>query len=90
MLVSIWRTAPLCLMWCLWKKPNARSFEDCETGSLNLKNLELQTMFSWRVTLHSMSDCSFSNFLDLYSSSLWIKDILYTSYVLWVAPLYAF
>jgi hypothetical protein len=43
LLVQIWRMAPLCLMWCLWKELNARSFEDCETGLLNLKKLVLQT-----------------------------------------------
>jgi hypothetical protein len=57
--------APLCLMWCLWKERNAHSFEVCEIGSLNLKKLVIQTLFTWRVTLHSMSDCSFSDFLDL-------------------------
>jgi hypothetical protein len=68
MLVLVWRMAPLCLMWCLWKEQNVRSFEDCETIALNLKKLVLQTLFTWRVTLHYMSDCSFSGFLDLCSS----------------------
>jgi hypothetical protein len=43
LLVQIWRMAPLCLLWCLWKELNAHSFEDCETGLLNLKKLVLQT-----------------------------------------------
>jgi hypothetical protein len=55
-------------LWCLWKEPNACSFEDCETGSLNLKKLMIQILFTWRVTLHSMSNCSFSDFEDLCSS----------------------
>jgi hypothetical protein len=62
LLVPIWRMAPLYLIWCLWKKRNAHSFEDCETSSLNLKKLATQTLFTWRVTLHSMSDYSFSDF----------------------------
>jgi hypothetical protein len=37
LLVSIWRIASLCLLWCLWKKLNARNFEDCETSSIDLK-----------------------------------------------------
>jgi hypothetical protein len=37
LLVPMWRMARLCLMWCLWKERNARSFEDCEIDSLNLK-----------------------------------------------------
>jgi hypothetical protein len=67
MMVPIWRMAPLYLMWCLWNERNTCSFEDCETGSLNFKKLVIQTLFTWRVTLHSMYDCSFSEFLDLCS-----------------------
>jgi hypothetical protein len=62
LLVLICRMVLLCLMWCLWKEQNVRSFEDCETGSLNLKKLIIQTLFTWRVTLQSISDCSYSNF----------------------------
>jgi hypothetical protein len=60
----------LCLMWCLWKEQNARSFKDCETGLINLKKLVIQTLFMWRVTLQCMSECSYSDFLDLCSFSL--------------------
>ena len=27
---SIWNLAPLCLMWCLWRERNRRTFEDME------------------------------------------------------------
>jgi hypothetical protein len=39
--MSIWRMAPLCLMWCIWREQNACSFEDCETGmyEIDLKKL---------------------------------------------------
>jgi hypothetical protein len=33
---------------------NARSFEDCEAGSINLKKLVIQTLFMWRMTMQSM------------------------------------
>ena len=23
---------PLCVMWCIWRERNARSFDDCEKG----------------------------------------------------------
>jgi hypothetical protein len=58
-------SSPLCLMWCLWKGWNACSFDDCETSSLTLKKLVIQTLFTWRVMLHSMFDCSFPVFIDL-------------------------
>jgi hypothetical protein len=51
-------------MWCVWKERNARCFEDCETGLMNLKKLVMQTLFMWRENLHSMFECSFSEFLD--------------------------
>lgn len=37
--------APLCLMWCLWREQNARGFENCETGLINLKKLVIQMLF---------------------------------------------
>jgi len=30
-LMGVWRLAPLCLMWCLWRERNAQKFEDVET-----------------------------------------------------------
>jgi hypothetical protein len=62
-LILIWRMALLCVMWCVWRERNARSFEDCETSLINLKKLVIQTLFLWRVRLQSMSECSYSNFL---------------------------
>ena len=29
-----WRMATLCVMWCLWRERNVRSFEDHELGIL--------------------------------------------------------
>jgi len=59
--------APLCLMWSLWKERNARSFEDCETGLINLKKLVIQTLFMGRVKIQSISECSYFDFLDMCS-----------------------
>lgn len=49
-----------------WKEQNARNFENCETGLLNLKKLVLQILSTWRVTLTTMSDCTFSDFLFVF------------------------
>jgi hypothetical protein len=51
--IHIWRIAPLCIMWCLWRKKNVRSFEGHELGLIELKKMMLQTLFSWRVMWHS-------------------------------------
>jgi hypothetical protein len=45
-ILQIWRMAPLCVMWCLWRKRNARSFEDRELVLMELKKRVLQTLFS--------------------------------------------
>jgi hypothetical protein len=26
--VAVWKMAPICLLWCLWREINNRSFED--------------------------------------------------------------
>jgi len=57
--------ASLCFIWCLWKEQNVRSFEDCETGLINLKKLVIQTLVMWRVKIQSMSERSYSDFIDM-------------------------
>jgi hypothetical protein len=54
----------LCLMWCVWRERNARCFEDCENGLLNLKRKMLQTLFMWREKIQSMHECSYFEFID--------------------------
>jgi hypothetical protein len=62
--LPIWRMAPLCLMWCVWRERNARCFEDCETGLMNLKRMMLQTLFMWREKFQFMHECSYFEFID--------------------------
>jgi hypothetical protein len=66
--MHIWRMVPLCVMWCLWRERNARSFEECELGLIELKKRKLQTLFSWRVMWHSMQASMLAEFFDLCSS----------------------
>jgi hypothetical protein len=66
--LQIWRMALLCAMWCLWRKINAQSFEDCEIGLMELKKRVLQTLFSWRVLGHSLQASTLAKFLDIYAS----------------------
>ena len=32
--IVIWRIVPHCLLWCIWRERNARSFEGCERSIL--------------------------------------------------------
>jgi len=43
--LNIWRLAPLCLMWYLWRERNARSFEDCLNGLLEMKKMILHSLY---------------------------------------------
>jgi hypothetical protein len=36
--LKMWRWAPLCLIWGIWREPHVRSFEDRETVMLELRN----------------------------------------------------
>jgi hypothetical protein len=66
--LHLWRLVPLCLMWCLWRERNARSFDDKEIGLLELKRRMLQTLFTWRVAWNTTQASTFAEFLDLCSS----------------------
>jgi hypothetical protein len=66
--IQIWKKAPLCVMWCLWRERNARNFEDRELGIIKSKKMVLQTLFSWRVLWHSSQVSMLAEFLDLCAS----------------------
>jgi hypothetical protein len=42
---AVWKMMP-CLMWCLWKERNGRSFEDHERTSEELNNIFFKTLSS--------------------------------------------
>ena len=50
-----------CLMWCLWRKRNARLFEDSERNVMEIRMLFLRTLYEWMMTTDLFS---FSNLLD--------------------------
>jgi hypothetical protein len=43
----IWKAIPHCLMWCLWRERNLRSFEDTEMGIPDLKLPFFWTLYDW-------------------------------------------
>jgi hypothetical protein len=45
--IVIWKAILHCLMWCLWRERNARTFEDCERNVLDLKLKNFRTLFDW-------------------------------------------
>jgi len=45
--LDVWRIAPLCLMWSIWRERNARCLEDREKTKEELKNILIKSLFSW-------------------------------------------
>jgi hypothetical protein len=66
--MEVWRLSPLCLMWCLWRERNARSFEDVETLVTELRKIVINTLYTWISAHHSLILASFVDFLYFCSS----------------------
>jgi hypothetical protein len=64
---EVWRLAPLCLLWCIWRERNARLFEDVETPMVELRKRLLNTLYSWIAPYRSLSVFTFVDFLNLFS-----------------------
>ena len=62
--IDVWRPVPHCLIWCIWRERNARSFEGCDSSLLEIKSFFLHTLFEWSVVFSHFSCSSFSLFLD--------------------------
>ena len=44
---EMWVAAPACLMWCLWKEKNRRTYEGKALTLPNLKFWFLKTLYEW-------------------------------------------
>ena len=62
-LSSIWNLAPLCLMWCLWRERNRRTFEDMDSLEDQLLASFNGTLFDWSGTWRLTSSDSLPIFL---------------------------
>ena len=59
---DIWKVIPLCLIWCIWKERNSRSFEDIERSMPDLKLLFFRSLHDWFSVWRNQH---FSSILDL-------------------------
>ena len=53
-----------CLMGCIWRERNVRSFEGCERSMLEIKSFFLQTRLDWSVAFSHSSCFSLPILLD--------------------------
>ena len=44
---KVWRAAPLCFFWTIWKERNRKSFENVELSIQRLKYLFLCNLLTW-------------------------------------------
>jgi hypothetical protein len=64
----IWRTIPHCIMWCIWRERNLRTFEGLEMDPPELQLLFFRMLFDWIQVSSIFSFSSFQDFIDLCSS----------------------
>jgi hypothetical protein len=83
--LRMWRLIPLCVMWFLLQEWNARSFEDKESGMIELRKLPLNTLFSWSGTWLNSHDSTFYDFIEL-CLFLVNRGSLYTSCIHGLRP----
>jgi hypothetical protein len=61
---AIWKAAPHCLIWCLWRERNSRTFSGEEQSVTKLKFSFLQTLFEWLKASHLVSATTVAEMLD--------------------------
>ena len=60
---AVWRLAPICLFWCIWRVQNRRTFQEEEMSDPYLRNLFFQTLLEWSQQFLDLDSPSFLNFL---------------------------
>ena len=62
--IDFWRLVPHCLIWCIWREKNTRSFEGCECSRLEIKSFFFCTFLDWSVVFCHLSCSSLTFLLD--------------------------
>jgi hypothetical protein len=44
---TVWKMVSYCLLWCLWRGKNDRSFEDRKSMLVELNSLVFNTLYYW-------------------------------------------
>ena len=69
-----WMVVPNCLMWCLWRERNNRSFEDTIRTILDLKLFCFRTLLEWLSARSSHSLISVADLIDLCNLCDWLYN----------------
>ena len=57
--IVIWRFVPHCLMWCIWRERNSRSFKGREWSIIEFKSFFFFTLLEWCLVLPFFLVCPF-------------------------------
>ena len=83
---KVWKVAPFCIFWTIWRKHNQRAFKDKEQNDQMIKLSFLCNLSAWiRIYL---SKGSMPLFLVLFLLRPCFRCSLYTSCVLWCTFFY--
>jgi hypothetical protein len=68
---------PLCLMWCIWRERNSRSFEDCERTTIELKAIVFKSLYVWMSAYNNSRSCESKIFFFFFFffSLTWLADL---------------
>ena len=61
----IWTIIPYCLIWCILRKMNSRSFEHTKHSMSNLRLFFFRTLLDWIIAFRNLSFFSIVDLLDL-------------------------
>jgi hypothetical protein len=67
---DVWKLVPSCLLCCIWREMNNRSFEDCERTLEEIKLLFFNTLYFSTVAFVSPLEINYNDFLVLFASSI--------------------
>jgi hypothetical protein len=65
---SVGKMVTTCLLWCLWREMNDKSFEDCER-TLEEKSFFFKTLYLWVIAYVYPLTISYSDFLVRFAPS---------------------
>ena len=65
----VWKMAPHCILWCIWRERNNRCFEDLSRTREELLHFFLVTLYSWTTGWLALRVLSFVDILSFFSLS---------------------
>jgi hypothetical protein len=82
---TVWKIVPLCLLWCLWREMNDKSFEDRKWTLEEINSLFFNALYLWTAAFVSPLLISYYDFLVLFAPTRHVASLVY-SMCTWSRP----